>query len=355
MQYYEPKIKKFKIKFITPVFIGDGEEIEPFNYILEDNTFYRINLEKFIFDLDDIQKNKLISLIDNSNVIELRKFIKDNCDVENYNFYKAKASIDFKNEYEKNLNSLDNKLIVNSFIKTGNYIPYIPGSSIKGAIRTAILNNLYDSRKKKENLTDSDIVNKVRTKISKIESFILEMKNSDAKNDPFRFLSISDYFLNNNELVIARVTNMRLNNKSSGQKSWQMFYETPLNLKDKDDFIPGEIKINTEIPNKANIKFEFGDFDFIKQSCDSFYQKIAEDEYDKFYTNNHDISSKVDKKYSEIRNIGANEILLRVGKNSHFESLTLKDFNWLKPKKRGNSRNLFDGKWPMGWIKLIFI
>jgi len=355
MQYNEPKIKKFKIKFITPIFIGDGEEIEPFNYILKDDIFYRINLEKFIFDLNDIQKSKLISLIDKANIIEIRKFIKENCDVENYNFYKAKTTNDFKVEYKNNFNSLENKLIVNSFIKTGNYITYIPGSSIKGAIRTAILNSLLFRRKKKENLTDQDIVNKVGDKTIKIESFILKMKNNDAKNDPFRFLSISDYSLNNNELVIAKVTNIRLNNRASDKKSWQMFYEMPLNLKDKDDFMPGEIRINTEISNKADIKFEFGDFDFIKQSCDSFYLKIAEDEYEKFYKNNLDISPKVDKKYSEIRNIGTNEILLRVGKNSHFESVTLEGFDWLKPKKHGNSRNLFDGKWPMGWIKLIFI
>ncbi|MHB8279465.1 MAG: type III-A CRISPR-associated RAMP protein Csm5 [Candidatus Humimicrobiaceae bacterium] len=355
------KTYKFKIKFVTPVHIGDGEEVEPFNYILKENVFYRINLEKFIFELSDGGKIIFNSLVDKTNIIELRRFIKDNCSTKKYTLYSAKTEPSFRQEYEKSFKNLNNKLTVNSFIKTGNYMSFIPGSSLKGSIRTAILNFIM----LKDKLSDRDIANslnvnsdnryKTRINGKNVENKILKMQNNDPKNDPFRFFSITDYSLEKNELCIGKVSNIRFQDgeKSENSKSWMMFYEVPLNKNEGDtDFKFGEIRFDTEIQKKLNNFTEFNNIDFIKEACNWFYGKIAKEEYEKFYKNDPNISRTVYKNYLEINDIKKDEMLLRVGKNSQFESMTFVGFDWLKPKKRGNSRNLFENKMPIGWMKL---
>lgn len=40
-------------EFLSPVHIGTGQKIEPFDYIIKKPTFYRIDLSRFITETDD--------------------------------------------------------------------------------------------------------------------------------------------------------------------------------------------------------------------------------------------------------------------------------------------------------------
>ena len=350
---------KFKIKFITPVHIGDGEEIDSLNYIVEKNYFYRINLEKFIFELNDNSKKDFMNLIDKKNMVELRAYIKANCDFNKYSVYKARLSVGFKEKYKKGFNSIKNNLAVNSFIKTGSMVPFIPGSSLKGSVRTAVLNYLLEKNRNEIskidffNITDNR-GNRIKgSKAKIIESAILGMplNHFEPKFDPFRFLYISDYSLEKNNFYIGKASS----------KSWNMFYEVPLNIKDESLNSYGELtlsneraeKLNTYNNNFRSIK-KVTDFDLIKKACKWFYEKIALEEYDKFYKTSQDYNNEYDRINREFNNLKDNEIILRCGKNSQFESMTLVGFENLKPKKFGKSRNIFENGLPMGWLKLIF-
>lgn len=357
------QIFKFNMNFLSPVHIGSGEEIDPLNYIVSDKFFYRINLEKLIYEMKDQERKELINLIENKRYIELRKFISLNCNVEKYSFYKTKISKNFKNIYSNSIGKIENTLTVNSFIRSNNFKAYIPGSSIKGSIRTALLNYYFNKDYKEKN---KDIIQGLKLKNKwingrNIENEILHNERSDPKLDPFRAVFIQDlFFQKNNEIFIGHVINRRLKNGNltDSSESWQMFYEVTGSVisnpqTESDDFSTdhGEIRINELLENKVNFNYKI-DMSDIRNSCNKFYKKIAEDEYNKFFRKENNI--KFDKLLELIDGTEENQFILRIGKFSHIESMTLDNFEKFKPRRFGNSRNLLEGRYPLGWVKITY-
>lgn len=127
------KLKTYKITLIAkgPVFVGDGKDYTKKEYIIAKNKVSILNMNKFYsflykkkmansfekFMLDENQKNLLAYLKDNNLFNDALKFVR----------------------YSLNLDTRDLKgLEIKSFIKDAYGNPYIPGSSLKGAIRTVL-------------------------------------------------------------------------------------------------------------------------------------------------------------------------------------------------------------------------
>jgi CRISPR-associated protein Csm5 len=355
------KVLKFKIDFLSPVHIGSGNELEPFNYILYDKYIYRINLEKFIINLESDKKYMFLSLIEEKEYIKLRKFINENCDPLEYGLYRSRTSRSFRERFKENLENPKNALIINSFIRINDIDPYIPGSSIKGSIRTALLNYYL-----KNDYLDKGLLPEIkRNRFGKIkgidvENNLLKIKNNNAKFDPFRSLSITDIKLNGNcPILVGMVINKRLENNrlSDSSKSWQMFYEVTNSLLSSFDYEDnmisdiGEIRINDIINEKLNF-YKKITLDDIKEACNSFYIEKAKNEFDKFFKNDGSYFSIL---LSNIQEIYKNQFILRLGKFSQFEFITLDNFNEIKPKVRERSRNILEDKFPLGWIKISIL
>ena len=86
------------------------------------------------------------------------------------------------------------------------------------------------------------------------------------------------------------------------------------------------------------------------------YDDKMQMEHDKFYT------GSALSEFSQIlldEKIADNEFLLRVGRFSGVESVTLDKYRDPqvpdKSKGWGNTRNMADGKFPMGWMKLSVV
>jgi len=366
----------FKIDFLSPVHIGDGEELEPYDYVVKNNIFYRINLEKFLSEFDNYLKDEFYIILNSNDFIKLREFIYKNCDIEKYSVYGAKTSKRFKNEYEKNLNNIKNSLRVSSFMKNNEYKPIIPGSSIKGAIRTAILGQIlklkgsnYRINKIKEMQNNFSYIKSNNRRFdvyaNYIESSLLNHDPIDIKSDPFRVLRVSDTVVEDkSELFVGQVFNRRLKNKvfSDKKETYNVFIEVtpslsanPSNYNSIVFAKEGKIIFDRDLFNACKQKRIFKtdfilDKDFIISSCNDFYNEVFLFEKEKFYN----IGEKI--KYNVIQgafsNLKDNEFIIRIGKFSQFESLTLKGFEELVNIKHGNSRNFFENLYPLGWVKV---
>lgn len=110
-------------------------------------------------------------------------------------------------------------------IHDGQGRPYIPGSSLKGAIRTAVLASLIDSIQDKESKIDKtkrdrqgnpviDKSGRVKYKADakQIES---ELFGSDPNNDVFRFLQVGDAYFGELREVAVRMVNINEREKRS--------------------------------------------------------------------------------------------------------------------------------------------
>ncbi|ADU96835.1 CRISPR-associated RAMP protein, Csm5 family [Thermovibrio ammonificans HB-1] len=144
----ELKKIKLKITIASPVCISSGESYGILDYTLKGNKILVIDYDKFFEKLSLQEKEefkKIIKTTDSRVIWKVRAFLnkvvtreiaKDEIDITD----KAKERIEESlKEERKSLR----KLKIEKIFKTAN-TPCIPGSSLKGAIRTAILDRLLE-------------------------------------------------------------------------------------------------------------------------------------------------------------------------------------------------------------------
>lgn len=85
-------------------------------------------------------------------------------------------------------------------------IPYIPGSSIKGAIRTSLLSVLSENVRDKE----SKIFVRGKIKASLIES---QLFGRDPNSDLFRFIQVGDAYFEKDSTIATRMVNLNIRKK----------------------------------------------------------------------------------------------------------------------------------------------
>jgi CRISPR-associated protein Csm5 len=185
--------KEFVIQTLCPVHLGCDDVYDPLSFVLDSQAS-----ELIVFDPSEF--------LENLSEPDLRKF-SDICKegtlssiIKIYKFMRNKRPLGkrvgvcggFLDHYEKTLGipegnrgRIQNEL--NRFVISRTaYVPttdraYIPGSAVKGAIRTAYL-NLLASRKK---------VNPERGKGKDLEKKLLD--GGAFETDPFRLLKVSDF------------------------------------------------------------------------------------------------------------------------------------------------------------------
>ncbi|OQX52665.1 MAG: type III-A CRISPR-associated RAMP protein Csm5 [Candidatus Cloacimonas sp. 4484_209] len=187
---------EIKLETLTPVHVGTGNSYGKAEFIIDDHVLKRIIFSKLYDSLPKKQKNELTTELEREN-FRLEEFIK-------------RSNIEISDDmiwYHAVVRSYPSREIREQ-IKTNN-VPYIPGSSIKGSIRTALLwkficedyDNLRDKinsciyktlrsnlplEKKKKNICN-EFISKV---------FQLNDRKYDAKYDLLKFLHVSDFMPN---------------------------------------------------------------------------------------------------------------------------------------------------------------
>ncbi|SNR65868.1 type III-A CRISPR-associated RAMP protein Csm5 [Desulfurobacterium atlanticum] len=204
---------KIRLKVETPAHIGTGEEHYATDFAIKDGKFYLIDHNKFFNHLEKLGKvDEFIEIATSDNpssILKIRKLIKETFKPE---FAKAEIEIDetVAKEIEKKytevskvevsrreVNKVINRLSIKKVYKCPlTFKPVVPGSSLKGAIRTAIIS--YILKNKKEN---NPGLTAFLTKNIKLldDKTILDFKvdenlsNPKTARDPFRFIKVSDF------------------------------------------------------------------------------------------------------------------------------------------------------------------
>lgn len=186
------KVYRMSLTTLSPIFIGSGEELNKSMYVYKDKEISVIDERKLIKELL-LRRGLYDSFLNEcaSGNLNLTDFLKRNLsNYKNMNIYKYNV-ISYSDV--KTNGKLNN---INTFIKSSNGNPYIPGSSIKGAIRTAIIaGEIINNKSKYNNFFKSIINNKnkydenyIVTNISKN----FNVKNNIFKNNIFKNIAVSD-------------------------------------------------------------------------------------------------------------------------------------------------------------------
>lgn len=158
---------KVKVTILTPTHIGNGQEIGKAGYFVAENKVHIIDMERFIADNYFSQPQNLellLSTIRNGKTLpeNLRKLAR------NYLRYSLPVISSDRNITQN----------IKEFIKTAGKV-YIPGSSLKGAILTAVSNILVGSQKVDWPVQDDELRDSIG-------------KNFGGADRFFRWLEVSD-------------------------------------------------------------------------------------------------------------------------------------------------------------------
>lgn len=155
----------WQVELLTPLHIGDGEELqENFDFIHTKNSLQVIDLENL---LDSLAEEPDIVREIGRNGFNLKNFIKQ---------FKLTPQVFY------NLSCQGWPTSVRRFLKDGRGRPYLAGSSLKGALRTAILATLDRSR-----LPSPDTVHK-----KDFAKAVRNLDGHDAHHKITRMLQVSD-------------------------------------------------------------------------------------------------------------------------------------------------------------------
>ncbi|WP_340695851.1 type III-A CRISPR-associated RAMP protein Csm5 [Hydrogenobacter thermophilus] len=361
-EFYE-KVK-VELEVLTPVHIGSGERLSKLEYIQEGRR-----LKVYPFDY-------LINLIISeppSKRDNLLLIIKSG--IKNLNTLFREYQLSYKPKYEIPLEGSLLTSQVELFIKNPSG-PYIPGSELKGAIRTALLGTLLmqkeevfenlrenlkkilseaDERKRKKRLReDADKM---------LEGFLRpEGLEKDARYDLLKALLLPDIKLSFEDLY-----GVEMKMVSSERHIFPCEALKPGTRAEFDMLLTVKTfetakKITDTPPAQEKLRLKE-----LRESVNNFYLQVIEQEIEYFKKKG---MHKTVEAFERIKQKAGEGMLLRIGKHQGYISTTImavfrkKDRNLFervfelsapqvreeKPKTR---RITFDGK-PMGWILLKF-
>jgi CRISPR-associated protein Csm5 len=207
---------------LSPLHIGCGEDFEPTNYVIdaEQKLLYGFDPSRAV--LPDALAQKLSNLGERGNWLGIQSFFRDNQDV-----FKPLAHVlvpvasGIAADYRKNIGKVanveaDGKQVINRLSierhTHSHNTPYIPGSSLKGALRTALMDRLNNRRP----VTDRE-EKKNSAKLAK------RLLDGDFSTSPLRLLKVGDLMPDENLCrsvlyAVNRYKHRKLDQKTGQEK-----------------------------------------------------------------------------------------------------------------------------------------
>lgn len=382
---------KIKIRTLTPLSITFGEKYSREEYFIYNNILYRIDIGKFFNILNEKERREYVEMIK-----QLTNKIKMSRDISKMNlgifdeFYKSYLNTNNKNwiKYKLPIKVNPRNAEISECIKNPiTFEPYIPGSSLKGAIRTGIIGYIL--------LKNQELLNKVEDLISKylncvkisrlnkkmklkadffqtifnvllstedtnflisyLEEYLNELlkylknnynkskvkklkKLSDTYNDFMKYIQISDFVLLHKKqvLYLPYVVRMSITKRKQEIRLYEEYIMS-------DTHFEGDIALTPDFFRKKHeIKNEYIKKEIISENETETIRNILKMNFE-FY--NH-ILSKFNERF-KLDVISSSNSILRLGKNKgmlfttflhlfdkHLVNRIIKTFGLCKPPKK---------------------
>ncbi len=309
-----------KLKTLTPVHIGSGRELS------RDVEFLKMGNEVGVVD-----EKKILRIIGEENIplwvsmIEKQEPLIDYLQKRQPGLNLSQVSLRTMPLFTKNFSRI--KTLKEQLID-GMGHPLIPGSSIKGAIRTAILNILL--KELNYNLKENELKNfKGKFSDKNIQSRIF---GNDPNHDFMRFLKIGDALFEPGSLLAMSVLSMNyLFDRTKRDDKFLMLSEvigteeeTSIRLKLDVDHWQKNIEAN-EI--RQPVPEFMHDYESLFQAINSFTRELVEGEID-FWEEDKNLNvvenylDELENILKVIKNCTSKETVLRLGHGSGWIFMT---------------------------------
>ncbi len=298
---------------LSPVYIGSGDKYSTLDYIEKENKIHILDFERILAQIP-------FEAIDDLTNDILENF-QNNIWNGNVEDFLNKYNINWQNYVEKSYELIGSigRNEINKFIKVGEKI-YIPGSSIKGAIRTAILFNILKNKSNKKEKIERELINYFNDR--EITKLVQSEERPDGKRDLLRAVQISDSLMQKEITQIIKSTVYHLKDK---ELTIPVFNE----ILAKNFVSKGKIKINRKLIDSNalySLYFNLQKSDIIA-AINRFSIEIIEYELQAFQIQNDlnltEIIHFYENLKTQLNSLGQNECIMRLGQGSSILGITL--------------------------------
>lgn len=247
------------ISTITPVHIGCGEDYEPTGYVFDGDVLYPFQPDSSL--MGKIHGSLGFSPTLQSVSMAFSSKLQD-CKLLARHYVPANKGIGSLIARDLSQGRFP-KAIERTFYHPYTQFPVLPGSSLKGAIRTAILNRL--AAEGPARLSDSTM-----------ESTLL---GGSFENDPLRLFALADAHCTAGSEEATHVANKHGRHRDNG---------TPISVGDHKQnyfecikgFLPDSFRTELRFSNKVHSTQDRNvtNFDWLRDACNAHYRRMLQDE-----------------------------------------------------------------------------
>ncbi len=318
---------------LTPLHVGTGESLEPFEYVVAGDTLYRFTLDDFLLALDRDDQARFVQVVARS-VPATRDFVAEHANVAVcVARFAADVSPAARALYDGRMEGGEAHPEVFACIRTGGR-PYVPGSSLKGALRTALLYHAMEKDNPARNAR-------------KLEQTVFGFRT--VQQDPFRAFKVGDGRPLEGR---SRVRVVAVNTRRAGQWSEDvaMLRET----------VPGAISDGVEIVSQHLVTFDADFYRYherafplnpgaVLTACRDFYGTHLAAERD--YTRDlPQTAAAYDALVARAESLPEHACLVRLAWGSGRDATTVG--YGLADAESPTSRRLTADGFPLGWAEL---
>ncbi len=323
-----------RLHIMSPVHIGCDDIYDPTSFVILRNKSNELNLAAFdpmvfIDSLSEQDRGGFLGICDKgsiASIIEMMRFVAEKfqpskqkiivrveCSSTLLEHYKKVKGISLKNE-EKELNQFH---IARTAYNPHNNLPYIPGSSIKGAMRTAYLNKLA-KESKRLNTGDKKDGNKYLER---------QLLGGQFDTDPLRLLKVSDFIPEGDgKCKIFYAVNRKKDEGQAAKGPYQIIETIGVNT-----VFSGTINIDQ--PLKTGVISNPVKPGILLNAVNGFYNSVY-DEDNKVIARIKASPSVMPSQFKD--KWGKSAFLLRIGRHSGAEAVTIEGYRNIKiMHKRG--------------------
>lgn len=355
----------FRLDILSPVHIGTGEELDPMAYLMrqeESRTRCHV-LDTRAWAAEHPDPDALSAAFSGDNVPAMRGFLAKNIDPDLYalRYLEVPEPKIFK-EYQDKLadQRTSNQLLFSPHLCCGEQAPLLPGSSIKGALRTAVIDWL--DREHQLNLK----VARAQDNRGQAYQRCLESVLGPITDNAFKQLKIGDVtgYCDSTLLVEPRELRRKAGKAATPKNKCEVLPSRLLGER-SCSVLAARIALGApDKPGDRRLTLPGGqswDWNDLAQLVNSYYQDRLLEEKNKFYGLPHFASARQHFGIVEavLARPAPGQMILRVGHYSQVEFVTVRNNQPFTRKGKqgtplpsGTTRTLANGLYPFGWISL---
>jgi len=324
---------RFQLTPLTPIHVGTGESLEPFEYVIAGDTLYRFTLDNFLLALNRDDQARFVEVVERS-VPATRRFVSEHVDVAvRVARFTATVSPAARALYDGRMEGGVAHPEVFACIRTSD-LSYVPGSSLKGALRTALLYHVMDKDNAERNAR-------------KLEQAVFGFRT--VQQDPFRAFKVGD---GGPLETRTRVRAVAVNTRRAGRwnEDVAVLVET----------VPGALSDNMEEASRHAVTFDADFYRYHERAfrlspgvvlvaCRDFYGTHLAAERD--YTRDlAPAAAAYDALATHAERLPDHACLVRLAWGSGRDATTVA--YGLRDGRSPTSRRLTPDGFPLGWVEL---